>query len=97
MGKYIISYSLWGNTPMYTIGAIRNAEQAREMYPDWICRFYVGDDVSKHIVSKLQSFDNTEVIVMQHKENDWQGMFWRFHTIQRQYKVVCGDVNQKNY
>ena len=81
MGKYIISYSLWGNTPMYTIGAIRNAEQAKEIYPDWICRFYVGDDVSKHIVSKLQSFDNTEVIVMPHKENDWRGMFWRFYAV----------------
>jgi hypothetical protein len=81
MGKKIISYSLWGNLPIYTIGAIRNAELAKEIYPDWICRFYIGDDVSDDIVSQLDDFDNTEVIIMEHKENDWQGMFWRFYAV----------------
>ena len=81
MGKKIISYSLWGNTPMYTIGAIRNAEMAKQIYPDWICRFYIGDDVPEDIVRQLNDFDNTEVIMMTHKENDWQGMFWRFYAV----------------
>lgn len=81
MGKKIISYSLWGNEPMYTIGAIRNAELAKEIYPDWICRFYLGGDVSEDIVNSLNSFDNTEVIIMTHKKNDWLGMFWRFYAI----------------
>lgn len=79
MSKKIISYSLWGNEPMYTIGAIRNAELAKEIYPDWVCRFYIGDDVEDGIVGKLKSFDNIEVIKMPHKYNDWQGMFWRFY------------------
>ena len=30
----IISFSLWGQDPKYTIGAIRNAELAREIYQD---------------------------------------------------------------
>ncbi len=81
MGKKIISFSLWGNEPMYTVGAIRNAELAKEIYPDWICRFYVGDDVNEDIIGKLKSFDNTEVIVMVEEKNDWQGMFWRFYVI----------------
>ena len=72
MSKKIISYSLWGNEPMYTIGAIRNAELAKEIYPDWVCRFYIGDDVEDGIVGKLKSFDNIEVIKMPHKYNDWQ-------------------------
>lgn len=81
MGKKIISFSLWGNESMYTVGAIRNAELAKEIYPDWICRFYVGDDVNEDIIGKLKSFDNTEVIVMVEEKNDWQGMFWRFYVI----------------
>ena len=88
MGKNIISFSLWGNEPMYTIGAIKNAELAKTIYPDWICRFYLGDDVSEDIVSRLQSFDNTEVIIMPHKENDWQGMFWRFYAVNTEEEDV---------
>ena len=81
MGKKIISYSLWGNSPMYTIGAIRNAELAETIYPGWICRFYVGDDVAEDIVNKLKSFDNTEVIVMKNTMPDWQKTIWRFYAI----------------
>ena len=33
--KKIISLSLWGDNPVYTQGAIRNAELAKEIYPDW--------------------------------------------------------------
>ena len=36
----LITFSLWGQDPKYLVGAIRNAELASEIYPDWICRFY---------------------------------------------------------
>jgi len=36
MKKKIISFSLWGDKPMYTIGAIKNAKLAEEIYPGWI-------------------------------------------------------------
>jgi hypothetical protein len=75
----IISFSLWGNNPKYTIGAIRNAELALSIYPEWKCLFFVGSDTDKEIVSKLKEFPNTTVV---HKEGDcdWTGMFWRFET-----------------
>jgi hypothetical protein len=41
--KKIISYSLWGDLPLYTVGAISNAKQAKEIYPGWICRFYIHE------------------------------------------------------
>lgn len=75
--KKIISYSLWGNNPKYTIGAIRNAELADKIYPGWISRFYLGDTVPNEIVSDLQNIKNTELIFVQ-QENNWTGMFWRF-------------------
>lgn len=74
--KKIISYSLWGSNPTYTIGAIKNAENARVMYPGWICRYYIADDVPTDIVEQLKSFDNTEIVMM--GGGDWTSTFWRF-------------------
>lgn len=81
MGKKIISFSLWGDTAMYTSGAMQNAVQCANVYPGWICRFYIGDDVPEHIVDNLERHENTEVVKMFEEENDWQGMFWRFYPI----------------
>jgi len=75
--KKIIAFSLWGDSPKYTIGAIKNAELAKEVYPDWTCRFYAGTSVPNEIISKLKEFNNTEVIEME-EEGNWAGMFWRF-------------------
>jgi protein O-GlcNAc transferase len=76
--KKIISFSLWGDNPVYTQGAIRNAELAKEIYSDWICRYYIGKSTPNNIIESLRNFDNTEVIEMDN-EGDWTGMFWRFY------------------
>ena len=51
--KKLICYSLWGDDPKYTIGAIKNAEQIKEIYPGWIARFYCGTSVPQDIVLQL--------------------------------------------
>ncbi len=76
--KKIISFSLWGANPVYNVGAIRNAELAKEIYPDWICRFYYGRSTLNETLEKLKSFDNVELIDME-VDGDWTGMFWRFY------------------
>jgi hypothetical protein len=75
----VISFSLWGNNPKYTIGAIKNAELALSIYPEWKCIFFVGADTSQEIIAQLKKFLNTSII---HKTEacDWTGMFWRFET-----------------
>ena len=75
--KKIISFSLWGENPKYTIGAVRNAELAEKIYPDWMCRFYVASSVPSEIVEQLRGFKNTE-IVLKDSPGDWTSMFWRF-------------------
>ena len=77
MGKKVISFCLWGDNPKYTIGALKNAFLAKQVYPGWICRFYIGTSTPLEITSVLQQLDNTEVIVME-EEGNWEGMFWRF-------------------
>jgi hypothetical protein len=75
----IISFSLWGSNPKYTVGAIRNAELAPFVYPGWITRFYVGTSVPDKIIYILEEFDHVQII---NKETpgDWTGMFWRFES-----------------
>ena len=75
--KKVICFSLWGDNPRYTIGAVRNAELAQLVYPDWICRYYVSNCIPSKILEKLNSFDNTEIVEMGIM-GDWTGMFWRF-------------------
>tara|TARA_R110000824_G_scaffold71782_2_gene183640 strand:+ start:948 stop:1616 length:669 start_codon:yes stop_codon:yes gene_type:complete len=75
--KKLITFSLWGQNPKYLVGAVRNAELAKEIYPDWMCRFYVGQSVPSQIIFQLESFDNVEV-VQRPEFGDWRGMFWRF-------------------
>ncbi len=41
----VISFSLWGDNPKYTIGAIKNAELSKTIYPDW--GFGKQDDIHK--------------------------------------------------
>ena len=77
--KKLICYSLWGDNPKYTIGAIRNAEQIKTIYPGWTARFYCGKSVPKDIIDKLQSL-NAEIILMPEEVN-WSGMFWSFFAI----------------
>ena len=75
--KKVISFSLWGDDPKYTMGAIENASLSKIIYPDWVCRFYIGKSVPLHIVEHLSKFNNTEIVKM-NEEGDWRGMFWRF-------------------
>ncbi|UCC20627.1 MAG: hypothetical protein JSV62_04885 [Promethearchaeota archaeon] len=79
--KKIISFSLWGNNFRYTGGAIQNAELAKIYYPDWTCRFYIGNSTSSGIIHKLSKFTNVEIIEMQEDE-DWTSSFWRFYALE---------------
>ena len=75
----IISFSLWGDNPKYTVGAIRNAELALEIYPDWICHYFIASDVPKGVIENLHKLPNT---ILHLKNNDepcnWLSAFWRF-------------------
>jgi hypothetical protein len=88
----IISYSLWGDNPKYTVGAIRNAQMCREFYPNWIARFYVGKSVPMDVVSALKSTERTDVVLMD-ESGDWTGMFWRFLAADGEDIVLSRDTD----
>lgn len=92
--KKIISFSLWGNDPKYTIGAIKNAILTEQIYPGWTSRFYVGKSVPENIITTLKSFDNVEVIEMD-EPGDWSGMFWRFYACEDADIMLSRDTDSR--
>lgn len=75
--KKIITFSLWGNSYRYLGGAIQNVELAKIIYPDWICRFYIGKSTNSDFIEILSKYDNVEIIRME-EEGNWSAMTWRF-------------------
>ena len=76
--KKVISFSLWGDNPKYTVGALKNADLAPKIYPGWICRFYINDTVPQEIIDNLSARDWVELIKID-EQQPWQGLFWRFY------------------
>ena len=94
--KKIISFALWGNNPKYTIGAIKNANLAKEFYPGWISRFYIHKDVDSSIINEIKNTPNTEVIIV-NDEPDWRCMFWRFLPVFDKHVdcFICRDCDSR--
>lgn len=74
----VIAFSLWGDNPKYTVGAVRNAALAAELFPDWVCRFYIGDGVPDKTLGLLANLDNVELAEIPVGFEGWKGMFSRF-------------------
>ena len=74
--KNVVAYSLWGDVPMYWIGAVRNIEQVKNYFPGWICRFYIDNSCDEELIKTIKG-DNVEVVLVDSKDS-FHGMFWRF-------------------
>lgn len=82
--KKVIAFSLWGPSLKYSIGAIKNAKLAAELFPDWECWFYfpTGEDMRNmdalvHAGVVLMGMPNASVIDSG-SPGDWRMMFDRF-------------------
>lgn len=71
--KYV-SFSLWGDNELYTKGAVQNAQQISEFYPDWKGIFYYDNSVPSEVIDKIKELGSTVL--------DMTGVpfgpFWRF-------------------
>ena len=84
--KNVVAYSLWGDLPMYWIGAIKNIELVSKYLPGWICRFYIDKNCRQDLIDTIKG-DNVELILMDYKSYSYNnlstrfnhsGLFWRF-------------------
>ena len=74
--KNIVAYSLWGDHPMYWVGALRNIELVNKFYPGFISRFYIDKNCRQDLIDTIKG-ENVEVILVDSKDS-FHGMFWRF-------------------
>ena len=78
----VLSFSLWGNKKMYTIGAIKNADLAKEFYPDFQCWIYVHTaTVPQDIIDALLLKDNVKLIFKTGDLLKIKPLMWRFEPI----------------
>lgn len=75
--KNIIAFSLWGDDPVYTHGAIVNAQMAPNIYPSWQCRFYCDDSVPAPIRNELKRLGSDVRLIEDAGLNDLKTI-WRF-------------------
>jgi hypothetical protein len=83
--KYL-SFSLWGDKPIYNVGAIKNAELWKTIYPDWQMVVYYDDTVPKETIDKL---NNQDVLTIDVTEKNLYGMFWRFFAVDLPNSEYC--------
>ncbi|WP_416191718.1 tetratricopeptide repeat protein [Neisseria sp. CCUG12390] len=79
-GKKIISFSLFGNSSAYIEPAVLNTELAPEIYPGWVCRFYVDDSVPESALKRMAQ-NGAEIIRVNGEQAQWPGTLWRFLAI----------------
>tara|TARA_R110002126_G_scaffold116875_6_gene256518 strand:+ start:1562 stop:2227 length:666 start_codon:yes stop_codon:yes gene_type:complete len=75
--KNVVSYSLWGEHPMYWEGALHNIELVNKYFPDFICRFYIDDSCDQDLIDSIVINNKVEKIMV-NSEDSFHGMFWRF-------------------
>lgn len=79
LGMRLITFSVFGDNPLYCVGAVENARLAKEIYPGWKARFYVAQDVPSNYIEDIKKYDG-EVILCERK-NSFDGLNWRFRPL----------------
>ena len=75
-----VSFSLYGNDPRYTIGAIKNAILGSRYFPfedGFRLVFYVGQSVEDWVVSTLNLVKGVKIVRMSELENN-TARLWRY-------------------
>jgi hypothetical protein len=75
----VLSFSLYGDNPIYTIGCIKNAELRKHIFTDWEMWVYHNNTVPQNILDRLKEL-NVKLINM-NEDNGFFGSLWRFNPI----------------
>lgn len=73
-----LSFSLWGDNPVYNVGVVRNAELWKSIYPDWQMVVYYDETVPSKTIDVLNDLG---VITIDYTKKKLYGMFWRFFAV----------------
>ncbi len=73
----VVAFSLYGTDSRYVKGGLLNVEAYRTHFPEYVCRFYVAEDVASRTIDDLREA-GSEVVIMAAGGIDATYMFWRF-------------------
>ena len=73
----IIAFSLFGHDSKYCEPAILNVQEQPNIYPHWVCRFYVDDSVPASVIDRLRK-GGAQIVQVQGHATQWPGPMWRF-------------------
>ena len=94
--KLIIAFSLYGDIPMYTEGAVQNVLLANKIYPNWTSRFYVDNTVPKKVTDELLDL-GAQVYFIKPNKNiaNRQRSLWRFLALGEVCRVLFRDTDSR--
>jgi hypothetical protein len=100
--KKIISVSVYGTNNRYFAGAIENAKIAKNLFPDWTYKVYLGNKAPDGFKQTLLGFGNTEIIDFEENFVSTPtvfgpGVFWRFLEIFKDEDqiMICRDSDTR--
>lgn len=73
-----VSFSLWGNNPVYNVGIVRNAELMNKYYQNWKMVVFFDSSVPSETIQELH---DRNVETRMFLDSSVYGMFWRFYAI----------------
>lgn len=75
----VISFSLYGNNPIYTMGCVKNARLMDKIFLGWEMWVYHNDTVPVDILDELKSLGVK--LINTNEDNGFFGSIWRFRPI----------------
>jgi len=91
--KRVISFSIYGKDPKYTIGTLKNLQLSKDIYPEWEIYLYHNNTVPPNMISEYKKFDNVKLINMEGQ--NIPGMFWRFIPHDGVERFISRDVDSR--
>ena len=97
MSKNVVSFSMWGDDPLYCRGAIKNVKLVNMFYKGFESRYYCGSNVPRSTIKELESLGCNVIIETLPKNPDyaWDGLFWRFYAFEESGIVLSRDVDSR--
>ncbi len=76
--RNVIAYSLFGANPRYCETMVKNADVARDLFPEWTCRVYLDDSVPQHVGARLRAAGADVIDIARTAHRDIHPLMWRF-------------------
>ena len=76
MSNRLISFSLYGTDPKYLGAALQIVSDTKEIFPGYLPRFYVSQEIEEGLITHLKEAGSE--IVRKERKDGIDGMFWRF-------------------